>query len=699
TRLHGDQNRIWVDFDEIPDNLANAFIAIEDKRFNSHKGVDWKRTFSAFANMFVHIYDTKQGGSTITQQLVKNITGDDGKRADRKIREIMRARYLEGKYPKDTILECYMNTIHLGPGVDGVEVAANYYFDKHVGDLTLTEMAAIASCTKSEVEYNPYTKPEKNKERRNFVLSEMKDQGYITEAEYNEAVKTELVLRDKSAGQKATPATVPKKVNSYFVDAVIEDVAAGLMAEKSYTYDYAISMIYKGGFNIYTTLDTSVQEKIDKEFADKSNFLKLNNNSVQPQSAICIMDYEGHIVGMVGGRGEKTGNRTLNRATQSKRQPGSSIKPLSAYAPALEFNLISYGSKAVDSPMDTVINGKKTKWPKNYYSGFVGTTSIKVAIEKSINTIPVKLIDEMTPRKSFDFMTQRFGFTSLVESQRDSKGKVLSDINLSALGVGGCTYGVTVREMTAAYATFGNLGVYWKPTTYTLVTDQRNEVVLKQEEKGKRALGEDTANIMNKLLQNVVLNGTGTKAAFGGYPIIGKTGTTTDDKDRWFVGATPYYVAAVWYGFDQPKDMSGFASNPALKVWKACMESIHKGLKVKDFPQSDEVVYRRYCTSSGKIAREGCGSTAYGWFKKDDAVYCSIHGGDPIKPATKPGEVKTTIKSAGKTTVAATTAKPASGNITTAPPATENTTSPPANTTLPPSTIPWVTTTKQTAGQ
>ena len=489
TRLHGDQNRIWVDFEKMPKNLSNAFVAVEDKRFFEHQGVDWKRTFSAFINMFVHIYDTQQGGSTITQQLVKNITKEDQISAMRKIVEIMRARYLEGKYPKDTILECYLNTIHLGPSVDGVEVAANYYFDKHVAQLNLTEMAAIAACTKSPEGFNPYTHPQANKDRRNFVLSEMYKQKYITEAQYKVAIATPLSLRDKSAAKTATPATDNKAVNSYFVDAVIEDVVAGLMDQKSYSHDKALSMIYQGGFNIYTTLDTSIQAKVDKVYADNSNFLKSGHGTTQPQSAICIMDYQGHIVALEGGRGKKTGNLTLDRATQTIRQPGSSIKPLSAYAPAIEYNIINYGSKAVDSPLSLVINGKTTRWPKNYSGSFSGNTSIVVALQKSLNTIPVKLVQKMTPRKSFDFLTKKLGISTYVDDKRDSNGNILSDINLSALGVGGCTYGVTVKEMTAAYATFGNLGTYWKPTTFTLVTDQKNEVVLKQEEKGTKAMG------------------------------------------------------------------------------------------------------------------------------------------------------------------------------------------------------------------
>ncbi|MBQ2676180.1 MAG: penicillin-binding protein [Clostridia bacterium] len=668
TRLHGTENRLWVDIDEdMPEYLGKAFISAEDKRFESHEGVDWKRTFSAFANLIFKFWDTEQGGSTITQQLVKNITDDRETSAMRKVREIMRARYLEGHYTKEVILECYLNTIHLGPGVDGVEVAANYYFDKHAKDLTLTQAACLAAVTKSPSGYNPYEYPETNKNRRNWVLTEMYNNGYITKEECEAAKEADLGLREKPSTVLSTTDSVEEKYNSYFVDAVIEDVIEGLMETKNYSYEYAESQLYKGGFKIYTTVDLDVQKKLEAVFKDDSNFLKVTSKSgAKPQAAMTIMDYKGHIVGIVGGRGEKTGNRVLNRATQSPRQPGSSIKPVTCYAPAIEFNLITYGSRMQDTPITKLENGVKvSRWPKNYTGYYAGEVSVLYALEQSMNTIPVKLAQQMTLRKSFDFATQRMGLSTLVESV-EVNGQVLSDIGESALALGGGVYGVTTRDLTAAYATFGNLGYYWRPRTYTKVLDQKNEVVLQQEEKPKIAMSEDTANVMCEMLQRVTKYGTGTPAAFGGWPIMSKTGTTSDTKDRWFVGGTPYYVAAVWFGLDNNEAMGGLYTNPALKLWKAVMQPIHKGLKLKDFPESDTCEYRKYCTDSGKVATSGCKNTSYGWFKASYQPICDEHYGQKLDAVTKPKPVApTTAAKTEKTTAASSTAKPTNAVTTT----------------------------------
>ncbi|MEG2286112.1 MAG: penicillin-binding transpeptidase domain-containing protein, partial [Eubacterium sp.] len=358
-------------------------------------------------------------------------------------------------------------------------------------------------------------------------------------------------------------------------------------------------------------------------------------------ASICVMDYNGHVVGVVGGRGEKKGNRTLNRATQSPRQPGSAIKPLSAYAPAIEYNMLTYGSKVLDQPINTTIDGKSGRWPVNYSGYYSGRVSATWALEESLNTIPVRLIKEMGERRSFDFLTKKLGIHNYVESV-DVNGSKKSDINLSSLAVGGSVYGVTSRELTAAYATFGNLGYYWKPTTYTKVLDQKNEIVLKQQERPVSAMSEDTANIMNEMLQRVTKNGTGSPAKFGNWPIISKTGTTTDTKDRWFVGGTPYYVASVWFGYDTNEKMNIRGTNPALRVWNAAMQPIHKSLELKDFPESSTCKYMKYCNSSGMVATSGCSSVSYGWFKGGYQPTCNIHSGVKLDPITKPKPVGNT---------------------------------------------------------
>lgn len=641
-RLHGSENRLWIDLDQMPENLGNAFISAEDKRFNSHTGVDWKRTASALLNEIFH-FTSKQGGSTITQQLVKNITGDSETVYTRKIREIMRAQYLESMYSKDVILECYLNTIALGNGTNGVEVASCYYFDKHAKDLTLTQCAALAAITKSPADYDPYDNPETNKNRRNWVLDEMCNNGYITKEECEAAKKADLGLRKTPSSVLSTTDTIDEGVNSYFVDAVIEDVIHGLMEQKNYSYEYAEAQIYKGGYKIYATIDLDVQKQLDKAFADGDNFTALYND-VKPQSAITVMDYEGHIVGIVGGRGEKKSDRTLNRATQSPRQTGSSIKPITAYAPGIEYNKITWASKMVDESVTTV-NGKR--WPVNYSGYYSGTVSILYALQQSLNTIPVKLVQDLGIDATYKFATEKMGITTLYSGQTVN-GVKSDDRNLSSLALGGSSWGVTTTELTAAYCTFGNGGIYYTPHTYTQVLDQYDEVVIDVKDDNHRAISEETAYIMCKMLQTVTTKGTGTQAQMGDWPIMSKTGTTTGTKDRWFVGCTPYYAAAVWYGTDENEDMRLVSNyiNPALKVWKACMSGIMEGKKLKDFPDCDGVVYCKYCTTSGAVARTGCSDTAYGYFKSSYMPLCDIHSGEQVEAADKPPRVgeKTTSK-------------------------------------------------------
>ena len=641
-RLHGSENRLWIDLDQMPEALGDAFISAEDKRFKSHTGVDWKRTASAVLNEIFH-FTSKQGGSTITQQLVKNITGDSETVYTRKIREIMRAQYLESMYSKDVILECYLNTIALGNGTNGVEVASCYYFDKHAKDLTLTQCAALAAITKSPSDYDPYDHPDTNKNRRNWILDEMYNNGYITKEECEAAKEADLGLRKTPSSVLSSTDTIDEGVNSYFVDAVIEDVIHGLMKQKNYSYEYAEAQIYKGGYKIYATIDLDVQKQLDKAFADKDNFVKIYND-VDPQSAITVMDYEGHIVGIVGGRGEKKSDRTLNRATQSPRQTGSAIKPITAYAPGIEYNKITWASKMKDEAVATV-DGKR--WPVNYTGYYSGTVSILYALQQSLNTIPVKLVQNLGIDATYKFATEKMGITTLYSGQTIN-GSVSDDRNLSSLALGGSSWGVTTTEVTAAYCTFGNGGIYYTPHTYTQVLDQYDEVVIDVKSDNHRAISEETAYVMCKMLQTVTTKGTGTQARIGDWPIMSKTGTTTGTKDRWFVGCTPYYAAAVWYGTDENQDMRLVSNyiNPALKVWRACMSGIMEGKKLKDFPDCDSVVYCKYCTSSGKVARTGCSDTAYGYFKSSYMPLCDTHSGEQVEAADKPARVgeKTTSK-------------------------------------------------------
>ena len=630
-RLHGEFNRIWVDYDTvaienkdksykgIPQMLANAFVAIEDKRFFEHDGIDWKRTLGAFVNEFVPIYSSRQGGSTITQQLVKNLTDDRSQKASRKVREIMRARYLEGKYAKSTILECYLNTIPLGHGIYGVEVAANYYFGKSVNNLSVIECAAIAAITKSPTYYAPDTNPENNKERRDSVLYEMYDQGYITKDEYDKAVNEKLKLKceEKVLNQN--------NINSYFVDALINQVTDDLAEKYGYDPSHASRLFYNGGYKVYATVNTDMQKAAEEVFADEKTYAIVGKDGKKLTGGITIMDYEGNVKAIVGKIGEKTENRGLNCATDAVRQPGSTMKPIAAYAPAIEKNLITYS---------TLVNDTKAtynKWsPVNWYRSYWGNITVQYALERSVNTIPVYLVNKMGPQTSYDFLTQKLGITTLNKE----------DINLSPLGMGGTNGGLTTLESAAAFAVFGNGGMYYEPTFYSKVTDQKGKIVLESKSQPKMAISEDTATIMNHLLQTVVYGSKGTGSAAKSYlpkfKIYAKTGTSNDQNDLWFVGGTPYYIGSCWVGYETMQPISAGNSGIALKLWGNVMSKCHKGLKVKEFTDSSYAVERYYCAKTGKLATSKCPSKVRGWYKQSFLPEaCTAHSGQAIGDPNK----------------------------------------------------------------
>ena len=622
-RLHGEFNRIWVDYDEaaakekdpsytgIPYNLAMAFVAIEDKSFNDHNGVDWKRTFAAFVNEFLPISSSRFGGSTITQQLVKNLTDDRSQKASRKVREIMRARYLEDNYSKATILECYLNTIPMGNGTYGVEVAANYYFGKNVKDLTIAECASLAGITKAPSYYSPDDNPENNKERRNVVLQEMLSQKYITQEEYDEAVKTEPKVTAEEA------VLNQNEVNSYFIDALINQVSEDLSKKYGYDKSHADRMFYNGGYKIYATVDPDIQAAAESVFTDEAYNLK-NSQGDKLQAGITILDYEGRVKAIVGGLGEKTSNRGFNAATDAIRQPGSTMKPIAAYAPAIEQDLITYSS---------ILNDTKTSYngwtPVNWYGSYWGNVTTQYALERSINSIPVYLVNKMTPKMCYDFLTQKLGITTLNEE----------DINLSPLGMGGTNGGLTTLESAAAFAIFGNGGRYYEPAFYTKVTDQEGKVVLERKAQPKMAISEDTATIMNHLLNTVVYGGNGTGKGAAGYipnmKIYAKTGTSNNRNDLWFVGGSPYYIASCWCGYETMQPVSSSYGGVAMKLWGNVMSKAHTGLAAKEFTDSSYAVEKYYCKSSGDLATSGCPDKAVGWYKKSNLPKaCTAHQGE-----------------------------------------------------------------------
>ena len=587
-QLIADENRIWADYDNIPQDMKNAFVAIEDQRFYKHHGVDIKRTAGAVINVIFN-GDSSYGGSTITQQLIKNITEDSERSKARKIREIVRAIILETKMDKDEILEMYMNSIYLGHGANGVQAAAHAYFGKDVKDLTLVECTAIAGITQHPSTYDPYINPEGNKEKRRRVLDKMLELDYIDQEAYDVAYNTELELTGDEDSRFS---------QSYFVDHLFEELLHDLMSSKGYTKQYATDLIYNGGLKIVSTIDPQIQEIMDDVYAKGNGFPKFWGST--PQSAMIITDPStGQIKGMVGGTGVKKGARVLNRATQTYRQPGSTIKPISVYGPAVDTGVITLGSSVENSPLD--INGWK---PNNANKKFSAPVNVRTAVAYSYNLPAIRVLEELTVDKSFDYMTNKLHF-NLVESKKDGD-TTLTDKGYAPLALGGLTEGVTVMQMNAAYSTFANGGEYINPYCYTTVYDSNGNVILDKTPDRNEAFSEETAFLVTQLLKGVVQSGTAAGSGLRGIDTCGKTGSTDDNMDRWFVGYTPYYSGAVWVGYDEQKVISYGGNNPALTIWSAVMKKVHEDLPAKTFEQPNSVKKVYICSNTGQYATSGC---------------------------------------------------------------------------------------------
>ena len=651
-RVHGNENRIWVGIDKMPKILQDAFIAIEDQRFYQHDGVDWKSTVLAFANQYLKFYSSKRGGSTITQQLVKNITDDKERTSDRKIREIFRALALEQTLDKTTILEAYLNTISLGNGICGVQVAANYYFNKDVSELSLVECAAIAAITKNPTAYNPVSKPEGNRERRNVVLDKMAELGKISAEEAEAAKQQDITLDDSQR------SSLELEINNYFVDALIANVIEDLSEKYGCSESVASSMFYNGGYKIYATMDNYIQKQMEKVYLDTKQYFSQkattkNHKGESAQSAMTVMDYQGHIVGIVGGVGKKTTNRGLNRATDSPRQPGSTMKPLGAYTPALENGIITPVSTEVDSPMPNYYGNGKAG-PKEWYGYYAGRMTIASALERSANTIPCKIVKEMGMDIPYNFLTKQLNLKHIVEG----------DKNISALALGGCHYGITTTESAAAYAMFGNGGKYFKPKTYYTVERVNGEVVLAADTDGKQVIRPGTARVMNEFLQRVVYGGRGTGkkiSSFSSMKAYAKTGTSSECNDLWMVAGSPYYIGAVWYGFDQPEEIKN--TSAAANVWLAVMKEVHKGLEKKEFDLSAELEKREYCRSTGLLAGDDCKSRGTAEFIPgvEIAVCDGKHSNYSVPSSSAaPSETSSSQTSSGNTTTSQQPSAPSS---------------------------------------
>lgn len=584
TRLHGEENRIWVNLEDMSPYMKNAFISIEDERFMKHHGVDWIR----LVGVIVKRSNSGQGGSTITQQLIKNLTDENEVTIVRKFNEILSALNIEKNYSKDEIIEAYLNTIYLSEGCYGVKTASEKYFGKDVSDLNAAECAAIASITQYPSKYDPLRHPENNRKRQLRVLDKMLENGALTQEEYNEAVNYEMVFTNSENYQgsqvsDSQSSANENKIDSYYVDYVIKSVIDDLQ-KMGYTEKKAKSMLYGGGLKIYTAVDYDVQNALEDVY---ENYKKMPDKKVQ--GAMVVMDYEGRILGLVGGTGKYSGKLGLNRASQSVRQPGSVIKPLSVYGPAFEKSLqdnnvnIYWSTMIEDKPLKKV-NGKW--WPTNEGGSYSGNSvSIQYGLSKSLNTVSARTLDKIGVDYSFDYITQRFHISTLK----------VQDEDYAPLATGSLTNGVTTLEMTAAYATFGNGGVYYKPYCYYKIEDSQGNILIETDPNAtkEQALTESTAWLMNKLLQTVMSSGTGTSYKLSNTECFGKTGTTTGSKDRWFIGGTPEYVGAVWYGYDTPKEIYyKLSPNPSGTIWKTVMTEIYdaKGTEKKTFPEYDGIV-------------------------------------------------------------------------------------------------------------
>lgn len=612
--IKGKENREWVDSDKIPDTLKNAVVAIEDERFYKHHGVDWVRTIGAVKGWLLG--GTQYGGSTITQQLIKNITADNDYSVKRKVNEIFRAFALEKEIDdKDRILVMYLNTIFLGYNSYGVQTAAMQYFDKDVSQLDLAESAVLAGLTNNPSIYDVYNHPEKVKERQETILAQMLDQKMISQEEYEAAVAEELNYRPYEEYQQEIKSTY-----SYFTDEVIKDVINDLMTEKGYSRLVAENMVYSGGLNIYATIDTKVQNALDEVWANADNFPNTEKYGEIPQSAMVITDKQGNIVGIAGGRGEKTSSRGFSYASDARRQPGSSIKPLATYGPAMDAGIATPDTTVYDRAL--IQDEEGNPWPMNdgkYPTGRAMT--VKEGMTRSLNTISAQLLKQLTPQKSYEFMTQQLGF-KLVDSRTNEDGTVQSDIDLAPLALGALTDGVTVREMAGGFSTFINDGVYGGTRTYTKVTDSEGNTIMENTPNTDKGFTNvRTAYYMLDCLQNVTAHGTAYGIQLDGVETGGKTGTTTSNTDIWFCGITPKYSGAVWVGYEHNYRLDGLYGRNAAEIWLAVMQKVHagdSGLVFDSHPQDFEEV--TYCMDTGLLASGACraaGRAATGRFWKD----------------------------------------------------------------------------------
>lgn len=591
----------YTDYSQMPKNLVSAFVAIEDKRFYTHDGIDYKRSIGAVINYVVGGKRTF-GGSSITQQLVKNITGNDAVLIERKLTEAFSAMALERSYEKSEILEMYLNIINLSRGCRGVGAAARYYFSKNVSDLDLCECACLAAITNNPAKYDPVSHPEENKKRRDIVLFCMLEEGYISRREYERAIRSDTILN--VAGQ------APRKYNSWYADAVIKDVICDFSKKYDISPETASVLLYTGGYKIYTAMDIEIQNILDEYFSDLNNF-PCDENGETPQSSMIIIDpYSGDVLGIAGGVGEKRGDRVQGYATDTKRPPGSAIKPLSVYAPAIDRGLVNWATVIEDSPI-RIDEKTNTGWPSNANRLYLGNVNVRYALANSLNTVAVKILKMLGNKESFDFLTDKLLINSLDRT---------TDMGDASLGLGQPSKGITLRELTAAYSIFGD-GVMSKSRTYYKVTDKNGKVILDNAYSGQEVIAESSAYIMTMLMQEVVKNGTasGYITLADRVEVAGKTGTSQYSQDKYFVGYTPELLGGVWQGYEMPKTVSCYRGNYSICIWDDVMSKIYNDtdyFKTMKFKMANGVVRLSYNKNTGEPPSEfdSGENLELGWF-------------------------------------------------------------------------------------
>lgn len=672
-----DSNRLPVTLDQIPVDLQHAVVAIEDERFYEHNGIDVKGILRAGMKALT-TGDFSEGASTITQQLLKNNVFTNWtsestqlERFTRKIQEQYLAVQVEKKTDKDTILENYLNTINLGAGSYGVQAAARQYFDKDVWDLNLSECATLAGITQNPTKFNPIINPDSNRKRRKEVLQHMLDQNYITQDQYDETLADDVYSRIQAAQERNS--STENTVYTYFEDELTDQIINDLMNIKGYTKKQATNLLYSGGLKVYTTQDSKIQNILDEEYADPSNYpdtvqyeldyaltvtdpdgnqvnyskemlqlyfqnedpdfdllfdspedgqtyvdkykasILANGSKVlaervnfapQPQSSMSVIDqHTGYVKALIGGRGEKTASLTLNRATDTTRQPGSTFKIVSTYAPALNEKGMTLATTFEDEPYEYPDGSPVNNATRSYN----GTTTIRTAIQNSINVVAVKCLEKVTPELGLKYL-DNFGFTTLAhgtEADKDANGNVWSDANL-ATALGGITRGVTNVELCASYAAIANGGNYIKPIYYTKILDHNGNVLIENTAAERSVIKESTAFLLTSAMEDVVKQGTGTACQLDNMPVAGKTGTTEAYNDLWFVGYTPYYTCAVWSGYDNNEKLPDYARNFHKALWKKVMTRIHEGLPSKEFEKPASVEKLSVCEETGLLPRAGC---------------------------------------------------------------------------------------------